>query len=79
MSDFWRGVCVAFCYQQLVQDVLGKEKYLKTVDVLWVNTHWSLWAILAILFLSIPTIEKQINRSTKPKLGKEKDNATPNQ
>lgn len=69
MSKWWQGFCIAICYQQLIQDLMGKETYLKSVDLLWVNTSWWVWALLIVFFFLIPTFEKWMaERDAKWKL-----------
>ena len=57
MSKWWQGYIVAVCVNQLTQDLIGKEQYLKSVDLLWMQTHWSMWAGLIVIVFCVPYIE----------------------
>jgi len=62
-KQFWFGVGFATCIDSFKQDILGKEKYLELTKILWVETHWSLWLGLSILFL----MASEISYSSKEK------------
>lgn len=45
-------VCVFFGFRDLV----GKEKYIQSLELTWLNTKWWYWAILAFLVYFIYAI-----------------------
>jgi hypothetical protein len=51
-GKFYLGLLAGYCWGQLYQDWLGKEKYLKAADLLWSDTRWWWWGI-AIVILTI--------------------------
>lgn len=57
-SEMWRGFCIAICFVNMIQDFIGKEQYIKVLEVSWVNTHWSLWlAGIAFFAVFVPWVE----------------------
>jgi hypothetical protein len=42
---FWGGYVACFLVINMVQDLYGKEEYLRAVSDCWVNTSWWVWGI----------------------------------
>lgn len=51
MSEFTRGFCVSVCLHGMIQDIIGKEKYLKAVELTWINASPWIWFMGILLFL----------------------------
>lgn len=53
MNKFWVGYAVACFLRSMIQDLIGKDEYLKTVAASWVNTKWWYWplAILGVVLV----------------------------
>jgi hypothetical protein len=49
--DFYFGMFIYFIQQQIFQDAIGKERYIKLVDLAWMNT--SVWFWLTVLILGV--------------------------
>jgi len=49
MKQFWAGILFYSSIQSLHQDILGKEKYMKAIDLLWID--WRITVPFAILGL----------------------------
>jgi len=50
-NKYWLGFFIAICLHGFVEDILGKERYLKLVEDGWVNTPWWIW-LVAIAVIS---------------------------
>ena len=48
-GSFFRGLLVALLWQNMNQDLMGKEKYLKFADMFWMDTQWWWYAIPAVI------------------------------
>jgi hypothetical protein len=48
VNKFWVGYSIAVFQYAMTQDLMGKERYLKIVEVSWMNTPWWIWPILAL-------------------------------
>jgi hypothetical protein len=45
---FWVGFGVSVFYNSFTQDLLGKDKYLEAVGLLWVNSSPWIWPFLIL-------------------------------
>jgi len=69
MSQFVRGYCVAICVNGLIQDLIGKDRYIESVKLLWINTSPFMWAA-GILFFILPWetwLKRMDDRFTAPR------------
>lgn len=62
MSRILLGAAMMAAWNAMVQDLMGKEKYLRALDVLWINTHWTLWAATLLILPSLHFAVERIAR-----------------
>jgi len=67
-KHFVLGFVICACYQGFIQDLLGKEKYMKALEVVWIEWHWSIWAgIGTFILLAEIYLERQEKKVDKLK------------
>jgi len=63
-SAFWNGFVVCACLESLRQDMIGKERYIKSVDLNWVDSR--ITVPIAIVGLTVCLIGYIIHRKATP-------------
>lgn len=62
---FWLGWLSVIAYQQTIQDIVGKERYIEIVKVGWINTPWWIWPIALLFFLGVGFLSEWVNSETR--------------
>jgi hypothetical protein len=53
---FMAGWVTLLCWNQAFMDFVGKEKYIETVRVSWVDTRWWYWPILLVAYMFLEMV-----------------------
>lgn len=69
MSNFWLGFCLAICWTSGIQQFIGKERYLKTADLIWTNEPWWVWPLIALFLVLLHYLERRVSSGEVDKYG----------
>ena len=55
-KGFWAGSFITTAYHSLLQDIIGKEAYLKIADAGWISPFITVPMALILLFVGVALI-----------------------
>lgn len=58
---FWLGYIVHLAWVNMVQDFVGKEKYIELVKVGWVDTSPYVWPMLVVVVLAFGLVTEWVD------------------
>lgn len=62
-NKFFIGFAAAVCYQEGLHGWIGKERYLKAVDLLWTSDPWWVWLLLFLVLLFVTKLSDFFQRA----------------
>lgn len=63
---FWLGYLIHMAFVNGVQDIMGKTKYLRLADEMWVDTKPWYWIVMVVLFVGFGFVLEWFELQKRP-------------
>lgn len=64
----WFGWVFHALYLSMIQDLMGKEKYIATAQAAWADTKWWIWPLIALAIFMLLKAMERLDASTENKI-----------